>query len=211
MRRLLLFLTIAGMVCCWALYVKWPRTFKGNVVIEQRFKFNDLNDVHLATAKRVGIKPLDSRKDVNGVKDRLHRISDSDAYVVDRLTHSVPYLTEETHKLLEAIGHRFQQKLKSKGLREHRIIVASVLRTGEDVNKLSKVNGNASRNSAHQYATTFDVTYIRFNRTSTKGRPVNCQQMASILGSVLYDLRASGRCHVKYERNQHCFHITACR
>ena len=82
-----------------------------------------------------------------------------------------------------------------------------MLRTRADVNSLRKVNGNASKNSAHMYATTFDLSYTRFNRISTDGDPVNNDQMANYLGEVLLKLREDGKCRVIFERNQHCFHI----
>lgn len=89
------------------------------------------------------------------------------------------------------------------------MIVTSVLRTRDDVRRLRKVNGNASANSAHQYATTFDITYARFERLSLKGEAANNMRLANILGNVLEQMRKENRCYVKYERRQRCFHITS--
>ena len=128
-----------------------------------------------------------------------------------KLTHSVPYLTPNAKELLDEIGSLFQKALKEKGIEKHRIIVTSILRTDEDVKQLRKVNGNASAVSAHQYATTFDITYIRYDRLSILGESASTRQLANILGDVLKQLRNEGRCYIKYEHKQHCFHITTRR
>jgi hypothetical protein len=81
------------------------------------------------------------------------------------------------------------------------------LRTRDDVERLRKVNGNAVKNSAHMYATTFDLSYTRFERISTDGKPISNELMANLLGAVLGELREEGCCRVIFERNQHCFHV----
>lgn len=132
-------------------------------------------------------------------------------YKVDPLEYSIPYLTPAAKALLDEIGSRFQTAMSEQGLRKHRIVVTSVLRTDDDVNRLRKTNGNATKNSAHRYATTFDITYVRFNRMSLKGQTASSQQMANILGEVLAELRKEGRCYVRYERLEPCYHITSRR
>ncbi|MCR4602869.1 MAG: DUF5715 family protein [Prevotella sp.] len=139
---------------------------------------------------------------------QLTKIASCDLYKVDALTHSIPYLTPVANTLLTDIGTRFQQQLREQGYRPHRIIVTSVLRSADDVKRLQNTNSNAIANSPHRYGTTFDITYIRYDRLSRNGKPVNNNKMADILGSVLSQLRKERRCYVKYERKQHCFHIT---
>ena len=77
-------------------------------------------------------------------------------------------------------------------MEKHRIIVTSLLRTDDDVKRLRKVNGNAAANSAHQYATTFDITYVRYDRLSLFGKSATNKQLANILGKVLQQLRDDG-------------------
>ena len=182
------------------------RTFKEHSIVAKKYQFQDLNATHLSAAKRNGIKPIQTRKDVGQLK--INNIESCDLYMVDGLTHSVPYLTIGACNLLAEIGTCFQTELRNKGYRPHRIIVTSILRTEEDVNNLKKVNGNATANSAHLYGTTFDITYLRYNRLSLEGKPVSNQQMTDILGEVLKRLRKEGLCYVKYENRQRCFHIT---
>ena len=176
-------------------------------IIKKDFRFNDVNDTHLTTARKHGVKPISSRDNLK--TKHLTKIVTCDEYKVGNLTHSVPYLTESSASLLKEIGVRFQQELKKQGIIRHRIIITSVLRTKEDISKLRKVNGNASDNSAHQYATTFDITYVRYDRQSLFGKSTKNEQLANILGKVLSELRNEGRCYIKYERKQRCFHITS--
>ncbi len=177
------------------------------VVVRSEYRFGDVNSKHLKVARKNGIKPVERRGQLP--TKRLVRIVSCDEYMVEQLTHSVPYLTPASAKLLEEIGARFQAELKKQGLEKHRIIVTSVLRTEDDVKRLQKVNANASANSAHQYATTFDITYIRFDWQSAVGNSVGNGRLSNILGAVLKQLRDEGRCYIKYEQNQHCFHITS--
>lgn len=169
----------------------YPRfKYRGNTtaeVVPERYRFGDVNDVHLRVARKTGIKPVERRSEVD--TKRLEKIVSCRYYKVERLTHSVPYLTAGARDLLEEMGKRFQEALAEAGLERHRIIVTSVLRTGEDVKRLQKVNGNASENSAHQYATTFDITYIRYDRQSLRGNGASYKELSAILGRVIEKLR----------------------
>lgn len=175
--------------------------------INCRRNFNDLNDEQLVAAKKIGIKPIASRDDVESASRRLDETDDYDAYFVDKLTHSLPYLVPEAAKLLSDIGRNFQDSLVMKHLPPAKIIVTSLLRTKHDVKRLSRGNVNASKNSTHCYATTFDITYARFygkHGKSTDG----AAKMKAVLAEVLRDLKKEGRCYVKHEVKQPCFHVT---
>ena len=78
--------------------------------------------------------------------------------------------------------------------------------------RLRRSNGNASENSAHFYGTTFDVSWKRFEKVEdADGRPmqdVSPDTLKLVLSEVLRDLKQAGRCYVKYELKQGCFHIT---
>ena len=167
--------------------------------------FNDLNDVHLSSARKLGLKqPLKNRTEADAVRGRLVRIRSNQHYTVDKLTYSIPYLTEGASELLDMIGQNFLDSLNSKGLNSNKIIVTSVLRTQEDIKRLQKSgNANASSNSAHCYGTTFDITYARYDKTTGDTRI-----LTKVLGEVLLDLKKQKKCYVKYEVRQRCFHIT---
>lgn len=188
-----------------------PRNIKG--VISYKRSFGDLNDVHLKVAKTIGIAPLPSRDAVEGLDGKLVHIVTNPNYVVDSLTHSIPYLVPRASALLDTIGVNFLDSLASKGLNPNQIIVTSVLRTEDDVKRLRRRNGNASKNSAHFYGTTFDVSWRRFKKVEDEdGRPlqdVGADTLKLVLSEVLRDVRKADKCYIKYELKQGCFHITA--
>jgi hypothetical protein len=139
----------------------------------------------------------------------MKEIETNDYYEVEELTHSIPFLVPEAAKLLEDIGRNFQDSLYNLNAPLYKIKVTSVTRTVEDVSKLRKRNINSSANSAHQYGTTFDVSWNRYIKIKEKD-PLNIEkeQLKMVLASVLRDLQRAERCYIKHERKQGCFHIT---
>lgn len=192
-------------------------TGKPNKIVywNRKREFNDLNDTHTAAARQIGIKPLASREDIPKASRKLHLICANmgffgpEPYVVDRLTHSTPFLVEEAAELLYEIGANFQDSLRNKHIPAHSIVVTSVLRTDEDVKALSKRNVNASQRSVHCYGTTFDISYKRFVKHDKSAPAARDVDLIAVLTEVLRDLKKSGRCYVKHEFKQACFHITA--
>ena len=187
-----------------------PRNIRG--VISYKRSFGDLNEKHLNVAQAIGIRPLASRKEAEGMKEKLQYIATNDLYAVDSLTHSIPYLIPGAATLLDTIGYNFLDSLTAKGLNPNKITVTSVLRTKDDVKRLRRRNGNASGNSAHFYGTTFDVSWKRFQKVEDEdGRPlqdVSPDTLKLVLSEVLRDLKKAEKCYVKYELKQGCFHIT---
>ena len=170
-------------------------------------EFNDLNDVHLAVAKKIGVAAHNVDNILEDkIMDKLVALNDEEAYIVDELTHSSPYLVPRAAELLSEIGRSFQDSLVAHHLPPYKVIVSSVLRTGKDVKKLGRRNINASKNSAHCYATTFDITYKRFHALTED--ETSQIKLKVVLGEVLRDLKKQGRCYVKHEVKQACFHIT---
>ena len=187
-----------------------PRNIKG--VVSYKRTFGDLNDTHLAVARKIGIRPLVSREAAQELGGKLVQIAPCERYDMDSLTHSIPFLVPRASALLDTIGANFLDSLTCKGLNPNRVIVTSVLRTQNDVKRLRRTNGNASVNSAHAYATTFDISYRRFTKVEDPdGRPmqdVSADTLKLVLSEVLRDLRKAERCYIKYELKQGCFHIT---
>ena len=173
--------------------------------------FNDINDLHLEAATSVGLKTIpDKRDNIDPERLGLVKISDTGSYVVAKLTHSVPYLTKGAANELNRIADAFCAKLSENGLPHYRLVVNSVLRTKEDVTRLRRSgNVNATENSAHSYGTTYDISYTKFRKSDESNDVMDPYDLTKVLGEVLRDERAAGRCYVKYERKQHCFHITA--
>lgn len=219
LRILPLFILIASFITLTAgckkkdmsLKLNEPRNIRG--VVSYKRSFPDLNDDHLEVAKKIGIRPLADREAAEDMKEKLKHITGNDFYVVDSLTHSIPYLVPRASALLDTIGANFLDSLTAKGLNPNQVIVTSVLRTENDVKRLRRRNGNASANSAHCFGATFDVSWKRFKKVEDKdGRPlqdVSSDTLKLVLSEVLRDLRKAEKCYIKYELKQGCFHITA--
>lgn len=172
--------------------------------------FNDLNDLHLEAAKQIGIEPIASRDEVKHATKHMVEIETNDYYEVEELTYSIPYLVPEAADLLKDIGRNFQDSLRNLNASIYRIKVTSVTRTMEDVQALKKRNTNSSTNSAHQYGTTFDVSWARYTKVDEKDTlNIDKDHLKMVLASVLRDLHKANRCYIKHERKQGCFHITA--
>ena len=140
--------------------------------------------------------------------DQLEKVKNSKAYSLAPMSHSVPYLRPNAKAALDQIGIAFRDSLKSKGLPDHKIIVTSILRTKEDVERLQKTNSIATSNSCHCYGTTFDISYKQFERVSL-GKSMSQDDLKKVLGEVLRDQRKTGNIYVKHEVSQPCFHITS--
>ena len=87
------------------------------------------------------------------------------------------------------------------------MIVTSVLRTNTSIAKLRRRNRNATDMSCHVYGTTFDISWRRFHHSDST-YIMSTEDLKNILGEVLYKMREDGRCYVKFERKQSCYHIT---
>ena len=174
--------------------------------------FPDSNHVQLEAARRWGVSPVADRMEAERRKSDVVYVGCSPFYHVDPLHQSIPYLVPHAAALLQDIGRTFYDSLHVKGLPLQQFIVTSVLRTRHDVARLQQYNGNATENSCHLYGTTFDISYTRYAPLHVpgerQGRAVRDDTLKYILSEVLNDARQQGRCYVKYERKQKCFHIT---
>lgn len=172
--------------------------------------FADLNERHLKVADSLGLKSIPKTRDEVGPRLGLVEIQDCEYYVVDDLKYSVPYLTRGGLRGLNSIARAFKDSLDSKQLLNYRLVVSSLLRTEEDVERLRRSgNPNASDQSAHCYGTTFDISYTRYDREVETDEFMQPYELTKVLGEVLRDQKASGNCIVKYEKSEHCFHITS--
>lgn len=172
--------------------------------------FNDSNHFQLMHARNLGIEPIHDIRGLYRNRRPLVKVTSCRYYAVDSLTHSFPFLVPEAENLLRNIGANFIDSLASRGADGYKIITTSLLRTPHSVKRLRRVNGNATENSTHQYGTTFDISYTRFECADTT-RTINEEDLKNLLAEVLNDLRNRERCMVKFERKTACFHITCIR
>ena len=192
---------------------------KGNLVKHKIYSvakytdaFPDSNDVQMRAARRWGVSPVRDREEAEQRKLDLVYIGSNPYFYVEKLHRSIPYLVPRASILLQDIGKNFFDSLQIKGVPLHKPIVTSVMRSQVDVEKLRNYNRNATENSCHLYGTTFDICYNRYKTVSPPGgderRVVRNDTLKFILSEVLNDLRRDGRCYIKYEVKQGCFHIT---
>lgn len=173
-----------------------------------RRDFDDLNPVQLEAAQSLGITPAECRDDLLRI-DRLVPLKETPALKLDDLTHSVPLLVPEAARLAQEIGAAFRYQLEADGQPLYRLIVTSVTRTAEDMDKLRQRNGNASLNSTHCYGTTLDISWQRYDKIDTEDpRTIEPEELKHLLAKVLRAFHEDGRCYIKHERKQACFHIT---
>ena len=173
-------------------------------------KFRDTQAKQVRAAKAIGLKsPPQNRQEAAKMRGQLSLIKSNDNYVVDSLTHSIPYLVPAAARELERIGEGFAEILQRNGLPHYRFYVTSVLRTKDDVKHLQKSgNVNATSQSCHCYGTTFDLAYFRFDKVSRTREYMHQDNLKLVLGQVLLNEQRAGRIYVKYEYKQACFHIT---
>ena len=169
--------------------------------------FNDSNYLQLEAANALGIEPISNMSSAWNLRRPLVLISSCEEYYLDNLTHSFPFLVPEGAKLVKEIGARFNQLLWERAKCKCRIKVTSVLRTPETIKDLQKVNSNSVSNSAHSYATTIDISYANFILDHSENS-CSFENLAQLLAEVLHEFQSKGRCYVKYESKQSCFHLT---
>jgi len=169
--------------------------------------FRDYNDVQIPYVKKNGFEPIKNLHDAYRLRQPIVKIETCEAYYLDSLTHSMPYLVPKAAKVLEDIGCAFSDSVKAHGGSAYRIVVTSCTRTDYTVQKLLKVNRNASPRSCHMFGTTFDLSWVHFEPYNNDYR-INNEDLKNILGAVLLDFQKKKRCTVLYELGQCCFHMT---
>lgn len=177
---------------------------------DYRLKFNDLQVKQHAVASRIGLsRPPKDRKDAASMRKQLVEIKTNENYIVDSLTHSVPYLIPSAKRELDAIGAEWSDILSRNNLPHYRFYVTSVLRTQEDVKYLQRSgNINSTTQSCHCYGTTFDLAYMRYDKVTHTRMYMHEDNLKLVLGQVLLNHQRAGKIYVKYEWKQSCFHIT---
>jgi hypothetical protein len=172
-------------------------------------KFCDAQDKQEQAAKKLGLAfPPKDREEAARMSRKLQKVESNENYIVDTLSHSIPYLVPAALAELERIGNDFADILKRNGLPHYRFYVTSILRTQHDVKQLQLTNINATTNSCHCYGTTFDLAYFRFKKEKPSRIYMHQDNLKLALGQVLLNEQRAGRIYVKYEKKQACFHIT---
>ena len=177
---------------------------------DYKLKFNDLQLKQHKVASAIGLPhPPKNRADAASMRKRLVEIKTNENYIVDSLTHSVPYLIPSAKRELDSIGAEWSDILARNGLPHYRFYVTSVLRTEEDIKYLQRSgNINSVTQSCHCYGTTFDLAYMRYDKVTRTHMYMHEDNLKLVLGQVLLNHQRAGKIYVKYEWKQSCFHIT---
>lgn len=174
-----------------------------------RLVFNDSNYVHHQEAEKVGINPLtDLWSHWNNTRPLAKVVSCKDFYV-EPLNYSRPFLVESAKAMLHEIGRRFNDSVAARGGGAYRLKVTSVLRTPESIGRLRRRNVNAVDSSVHAFGTTIDISHSSFI-CDNDSLPRSVNDLKGVLSEVLYAMREEGKCKIKFEYKQPCFHITVC-
>ena len=97
-------------------------------------KFRDTQAKQEQAAKALGLSiPPQNRHEAARMRSQLALIKSNDNYIVESLTHSIPYLVPAAAAELERIGEGFADILQRNGLPHYQFYVTSVLRTKEDI------------------------------------------------------------------------------
>lgn len=177
---------------------------------DYRTKFNDMHARQHSVASCIGLpRPPKDRDDAASMHKQLVEIKTNENYIVDSLTHSVPFLIPSAKRELDSIGAEWADILARNGLPHYRFYVTSVLRTQEDIKYLQRSgNINSVTQSCHCYGTTFDLAYMRYNKVTRTRDYMHEDNLKLVLGQVLLNHQRAGKIYVKYEAKQSCFHIT---
>jgi hypothetical protein len=159
-------------------------------------------DNHLIAGENNGIGLIESSEHFQKLinQEKLVRVTKGKGYLVDKLTHSHPYITPRSKVILEEIALAFQARAG----KEDFFTITSVTRTPEQQKSLRKRNRNATSGiSSHSYGISFDISYIRFN--GEKGGNRSAQKD---LEAVLNEFQADNKLFFIKERRQSCYHVT---
>ena len=195
---------------------KAPEIIEDNLVaypgrtFSYKHKFNDQQSKQIKAAQAIGLpRPPRDREDAAAMRKHLTLVTTDDNYVVEELTHSVPYLVPAAKRELDAIGAEWADILQRNGLPHYRLYVTSVLRTQEGIKRLQKSgNVNSVSKSCHCYGTTFDLAYMRYDKVTRTRDYMTEDNLKLVLGQVLLNHQRAGKIYVKYEWKQSCFHVT---
>jgi hypothetical protein len=130
-------------------------------------------------------------------------------YIIEKMSHSYPYLTGDGKDLIAEIGKRFREKISATKLKGSSFRITSMTRTTDILKKLREVNSNASPSSPHLYGNALDISYIRFSTPKWFVTSCDKKYLKDALAEVIWQLREEKKCWATYEIKQSCFHVVA--
>jgi len=172
-------------------------------------KLTDKIPEYIEYSRASGIKQCKNEDEISEKvnQGKLVKVKDGNAFIVESMSHSYPYLTKPAKDLLIEIGIRFKEKIKNSRVRDAQFRITSMTRTSEKLKKLRNTNSNASINSPHLYGNAFDISYINFRTTTFFLTNCDEKYLMEALADVIWQMRKERKCWATFERQQNCFHV----
>lgn len=195
-----------------------------------------LNPTHIRRARQLGVDRPPNRDSIRAQEHtgQLLPLNDNRYFYLQEMNYSVPSVTPSTAHLLTRLGRDFQEALLEEGLPPYRFTITSATRTRADQAALQRTNVNAARTSSHEFGTTVDVHYQKFdvrsadldlpNPDSIEIAPerlrelmhqayerlarTHSEKLKAVLGRTLLQLQQENQVLVIYERRQPVYHLT---
>ena len=166
---------------------------------------------YIASSSLSGIKKCKDEKEIleRVAEGKLAGIKNSNAFIIERMSHSYPYLTNDCNNLLNEIGKRFQEKIAPTRLKGSKFKITSMTRTTDKLKSLREINSNTSANSPHLYGNAFDISYLRFSTRKLFLTYCDKSFLKEALAEVIWQMREEKKCWATYEIRQNCFHVVS--
>ena len=130
---------------------------------EQAALRRSLNARHVERARALGVAPPATRTARDSLAAGLVALDTLAAFVVGRARYSAAAVTPDAAASLDSLARAFRARTRAAGVPDARPTITSVFRSAEDQAGLRAVNANAAAGtSSHEYATTYDLAYRRF-------------------------------------------------
>ncbi|GAB2500685.1 MAG: hypothetical protein EP311_02505 [Cytophagales bacterium] len=162
----------------------------------------DAYEDHLTAAENNGVGIIETKERLDELieSEQLVELNRGKGYNVEPLTHSHPYVTPQSKKIVEEMGLMYEILAGDGSF----FSISSATRTMNQQVNLKKRNRNATAgNSSHSFGVSFDISYIRFN-----GKRAWDQKAQRNLEKVLNHFQEAGKIYVIKERKQSCYHVT---
>jgi len=181
-----------------------PNEFSGQL--------NDYLSSYIYQSEKTGVWPS---KNVAGLRKKVSRgdlvfVPQQKQLAQDTFYYSYALLTPESLELMDSISNDFNSRIKGSSVNQAKLIVTSMTRTINSVNRLLKRNRSAVKRSAHLNGNAFDFSFSRFAfyRTLTSCEKIYLQET---IAQVLFDWRKRKKCWVTFEKYQECLHVVSRR
>lgn len=158
-----------------------------------------------------GIKKCKDEKEIleRLAGGKLVEIKNGNRFLVEEMSHSYPYLTEDSKDLLVGISIRFSEKISNTRLKGSRFKITSMTRTTDKLKRLREINSNTSANSPHLYGNAFDISYLRFSTRKLFLTYCDKKFLKEALAEVIWQFREEKKCWATYEMKQNCYHVVS--